>query len=96
MSRLEHSHFFLQKTFLKKEKIFLAVTSFEATSYVSDITDSNINFGISTKGRLPSRGGAVTINRLIKFLELRFENDIELQVKKVKKRGLTITKEFLY
>ena len=66
-------------------KWLLAVTSFEATNSVFNSNDENNSFSIITPGFWSSRGGAETIHKLQKFLELRSQNDIELHVEEVKK-----------
>ena len=66
----------------------LAVTSFEATNSVYIFTDENKSFSISTLSHWSSRGGAETINKLQKLLELRSENDIELHVKELGKKEI--------
>ena len=70
-----------------------AKTSFETTKSVLKITDENKSFLISTPVYWSSRGSAETIYKLQKFLELRPQNDIELHVEEVKKRGNQIKKE---
>ena len=57
-------------TNLDEEGIWLlAVTSFEATNSVFNITDENDSFSITTPGHLSSRGGAETIYKLQKLLD---------------------------
>ena len=68
----------------------LAVTSFEGTIFVFNKTDENNSFPISTLGRWNSGDGEEFINEINKLLELRYENDIELHVKEVDKRGIRI------
>ena len=71
-----------------EEGIWLsAVISFEAMNSVFNITDENNSFSISTPGYWNSKDGEEPINKLKKLLELRSENDIELHVKEVRKRG---------
>ena len=41
---------------------------------------------ITRPGHLSSRGGAETINKLQKILELRSQDDIKLHVEEVKKK----------
>ena len=69
------------------KKWLLAVASFEATISVFNRPDENNSFSISTPGHWSCRGGAETIYKLQNLLELRAQNDIELHVKEVKKRG---------
>ena len=70
----------------EKRKWLLAVTSFEATNSVFNITGETNSFLISTSGLWSSSGGADSFTKLKIFLELRHKNDIELHVKEVKKR----------
>ena len=75
-------------TNLSEEGIWLsAVISFEAMNSVFNITDENNSFSISTPGHSNSKDGEELINKLNKLLELRSENDIELHVKEIRKRG---------
>ena len=68
-------------------KWLLAVTSFETTNSVFNITKENNSFSISTPGHWSSEDGEELINELNKLLELRSENDIELHVEQVGKRA---------
>ena len=74
-------------------KWLLAVTSFEATNSVVNITNENKSFSITTPCHCSSRGCAEIIHKLQKVLELRPENDIELHVKEAEKRGHEIKKK---
>ena len=66
-------------------KWLLTVRSFEATSSVFDITIEKNKNSISKPGHWSPEDGEALINKLIKLLELRSENDIELYVKEVEK-----------
>ena len=68
-------------------KRLLAVTSFDATNSVFNITDKNNSFSFSTPGHWISEDGEQLFNKLNKILELRSENDIELKVKEIRERG---------
>ena len=72
---------------VEEGKWLLAVTSFETMNSVFKITDKNNSFPTATPGYWSSRGGAETMNKLLKFSKLRSENDIELHVEEVRKRG---------
>ena len=61
-------------------KWLLAVTSFEVTNSVFNITDENNSFSIATPQRWIPEGGEEFINKLNKLLELMSRNDIELHV----------------
>ena len=65
----------------------LAVTSLEVTNSVSNITDGNSSFSVSTPGQWNSEDGEELIKKINDLLELRSQNDIELHVKEVEKRG---------
>ena len=60
---------------------------FEATNCVFDISNRNNSFAITTPGYCFSRGGAETIHKSKTLLEIRSQNDIELHVENVRKRG---------
>ena len=69
----------------------LAVTILEATNItdepVFNITDESNSFSITTPGHWASRGGAETVYRLQKLLELGSGNNIDLHVKEITTRG---------
>ena len=66
--------------------MLLAGTLFEAPISVSNINSENNSFSISTPGYCSSIGGAETLHKLQKFLELRSQNDIDLHVEEVTKK----------
>ena len=72
----------------------LAVTSFEATDSVFNITDENNGFPITTTGHWIPAGSEEVVDKLKKLLELISENDVQLHAKEVEKRGLKTIKEF--
>ena len=71
----------------EEETWLLAATFFEATNSVPNITNEKNSFPVSTPGHWNSEDGEELINKLNYLLELRSENDIELQVKEVAKKG---------
>ena len=73
-------------------KWLLAVTSSEATNSVFNIIDENVSFSTGTPGywRVPNKIPNGNIDKLKELLELRSQNDIELHVKDVGKRGTLI------
>ena len=73
--------------FSEEDKWLLAVTSFECTNSVFNITDKNISFSITIAGHWNSESAEKFFDELNKLLELRFHNDIELHVNRVKKKG---------
>ena len=73
---------------LPSEKRLLTVTSFEATNSVFNIINENSSFSITIPGHWNSVSTEKTIDELDKLLELRSENDIEMHVNQVKKKGV--------
>ena len=72
------------------ERILLALTSFEATNFVYKISDGSSSFSFSTwRHWYPQVGGEI-FDKLIKSLELRSEEDIDLCLKEIEKRGTWI------
>ena len=65
-------------------KWLLAVSSFECTNSVFNITDENNSFSIIIPGHYQTKSAEKTIDELNKLLELR---SLELHVKEVRKRG---------
>ena len=65
---------------LEEGKWLLAVTSFETTNSVSNITDKNNSFSKTTPDHWNSESAEKTIDELINLIVLRSENDIDLQV----------------
>ena len=68
-------------------KWLVAVTSFDATNSIFNKTAENNSFLISTPSYWTPEGGEDLINKLKKLLELQSQNDIELHVKEVEKKG---------
>ena len=65
-------------------KWLLAVSSFECTISVFNITNENNSFSIIIPGHYQTESAEKTINKLKKSLEFR---SLELHVKEVRKRG---------
>ena len=65
----------------------MAVTSFETTNSVFDRTDENDSFSISRPKQWYPEGGGEISDKLIKLLEPRSVNNIELHVKEVEKKS---------
>ena len=72
---------------VEEGKWLLAVSSFECTNSVYNITHENNSFSIIIPGHYQNKSDEQTINELKKLLEL---DSIELHVKEVKKRGYQI------
>ena len=70
----------------------LAVTCFEATNSVFILAAGNNSFSILTLGYWSPRGNEETIDKLSETLELTFQNDIEVHLMVVEKRGKVIMK----
>ena len=70
--------------------MLIAVTSFEALNSVFNITDKNTSFSILTPSYWIPVGGEELINKLMRFLEVRSQNDIQLRGKDFEKRGTRI------
>ena len=69
---------------VEEGKWLLAVSSFECTNSVFNITDENNSFSIIIPGHYQNKTDEKTINDLNKLLELK---SLELHVDEVKKRG---------
>ena len=69
---------------VEEGKWLLAVSSFECTNSVFNITDENNSFSIIIPGHYQNESDEKTINDLNKLLELK---SLELHVDEVKKRG---------
>ena len=76
---------------VEEDKCLLAVSSFECTNSVFNITNKNNSFSIIIPGHYPNKDEEVTIERLNTLLERRPENGIELHVDEVKYRGHLIS-----
>ena len=69
---------------IEEDKCLLAVSSFECTNSVFNITDENNSFSLIIPGHYLNESDEKTINDLNKILELK---SLELHVEEVKKRG---------
>ena len=95
MNKQIHTFSFLPPINLSEEgKFLLAVSSIECTNSVFKITDKDNWFSISTPGHWESKFVEKTFGRLNKLLELRSQNDIELHVEQVRKKGLFLVKDY--
>ena len=73
--------------FLEEEKWLLAVSSFECTNSVFNITNENNSFSIIIPGHYQNKSDEKMINDLNKLMELK---SLELHVEEVKRRGTKI------
>ena len=79
---------------VEEGKWLLAVSSFECTNSVFNITNENNSFSIIIPGHYENKSAEKTINELNKLLDLRSENDIELHTEQVRKKGLILIKDY--
>ena len=79
---------------LEESKWLLAVSSFECTNSVFNITNENNSFSIIIPGHYQNKSDEETIDELNKLLELRSQNGIELHVEQVRKKGLILINDY--
>ena len=79
---------------LEEGKWLLAVSSFECTNSVFNITNDNNSFSIIIPGHYQNKSDEETIDELNKLLELRSQNGIELHVEQVGKKGLILINDY--
>ena len=89
--QMENTSFSRPINLSEEGKWLLAVTSFEATNSVFNITNGNYSFLITTPGHFSFRGAAETIQKLNKSFEMGANYDINLHVEEVRRRGNQIT-----
>ena len=65
----------------------MAVTSFEATNSIFNITKENNRFSDTIFGHWNSKSAGKTFDEIIKFSELGSHNHIEIHFKEVRKNG---------
>ena len=75
-------------------KWLLAVSSFECTNSVFNITNENNSFSIIVPGHYETKSAQKTIDELNNLLELRSQNGIELHVEQVRKKGIILIKDY--
>ena len=79
---------------IEEDKWLLAVSSFECTNSVFNITNENNSFSIIIPGHYQNKSDEETINELNKLLELRSQNSIDLHVEQVRKKGLILINDY--
>ena len=79
---------------VEEDKWLLAVSSFECTNSIFNITVDNNSFSIIIQGHYQNESDEKTIDELNKLLELRSQNGIELHVEQVRKKGLILINEY--
>ena len=72
---------------IEEDKWLLAVSSFECTNSVFNITDENNSFSINIPGHWETKFAEKNIDEVNRLLELR---SLDLHVNEVRKRGNTI------
>ena len=70
------------------------MTSFECASSVFNITDQNNIFSITTPCHWNSKSAEKTFDELNKLIDLRSENDVELHVEQVRKKGIILINDY--
>ena len=83
-----------QINLIEEDKWLLAVSSFECTNSVFNITNENNSFSIIVPGHYETESDQKTIDELNKLFELRSQNGIELHVEQVKKKGLILINDY--
>ena len=79
---------------VEEGKWLIAVSSFECTNSVFNITNENNSFSIIIPGHYQTESAEKTIHELKKLLELRSENGIDLHVNQVRKKGIILIKDY--
>ena len=79
---------------LEEGKWLLAVSLFECTNSVFNITNENNSFSIIIPGHYETESPQKTIDELNNLLELRSQNGIELHVEQVRKKGLILINDY--
>ena len=79
---------------VEEGKWLLAVSSFECTNSVFNITNENNSFSITIPGHWNSKSAEQTIDEVNKLINLRSENDIELHTEQVRKKGLILIEDY--
>ena len=72
---------------IDENKWLLAVSSFETTKSVFNITHESITFSITLAGHWISNFAEKTMDEIKNLLELRSQNDFELHGEQVRKKG---------
>ena len=79
---------------IEEGKWLLAVSFFECTNSVFNITNENNSFSIIIPGHYETESAQKTIDELNNLLELRSQNGIELHVEQVRKKGLILINDY--
>ena len=81
---------------VEEGKWLLAVSSFECTNSVYNITNEHNSFSIIIPGHYETESAEKTIDELKKLLELRSENGIDLHVNQVRKKRNNFNKRLFF
>ena len=79
---------------IEEGKWLMAVSSFECTNSVFNVTNENNSFSIIIPGHYQNESAQKTIDELNNLLELRSQNGIELHVEQVRKKGLILINDY--
>ena len=79
---------------LEEGRWLFAVSLFECTNSVFNITNENNSFSIIIPGHYETESAQKTIDELNNLLELRSQNGIELHVEQVRKKGLILINDY--
>ena len=79
---------------VEEGKWLMAISLFDCTNSVYNITNENNSFSIIIPGHYQNKSDGETIGKLKKLLELRSENGIELHVEQVRKKGLILINDY--
>ena len=74
------------KNLVEEGKWLLALSTFECTNSVFNITNENNSFSITIPGHWKTKSAEKTIDEPNKLLELRSQNGIELHIEQVRKK----------
>ena len=72
----------------------LPVTTFEATNFISTLTNENNSFPITIPGHWNSELGEKTFDELYRLLEFRSQNDIDIYVEQVGKKAIVLINDY--
>ena len=86
--QLQNFSFNPPRNLVEEGKRLLVVTSFTAANSVLNITIENSSSSISIPSHCNSEGGEELFSKLNILLELKSENDIEVHVEEIEKRGI--------
>ena len=79
---------------VEEGKWFLGVTSFESTNSVFHLANENNSISITIPGHWNSNSAEKTIDDLKNLLEFRSQNDFQLHIEPVRKRGIIFKKDY--